>query len=393
MDTSGSYQKGFIESENLQLASEQLRSKRLWVVELKDPQQSIWTRELSAPKVKKDDFTHFCRQLATMYSAGVNLVEAIEIVARQTSSKPLKNVLGQISQDMKSGSSFSTAAAAHPRIFNTVFVHMIEAGEASGNLDEMLRQVATMFEKERNTREKVKSAMIYPVVMMIAITLVIIFMMVFVVPTYMENFLNLGIELPLPTRIVIACSDFLVAYWHLLLVLVLLLWVFSAYYRKSVNGRHMIDVYKLKVPIFGTLWHKQAIARFSRTFCSLQIASVPMLQILTIISKVVGNEAIGRVLVQARENISGGHSIIEPMRSSKLFPPMVLEMMAAGERTGTLDIMLDKLAEYYESDVDLMADRMKALIEPLLIVAMTVAVGIIVLAIMLPSFSLMDNMG
>lgn len=394
MDTSGSYQKGFIESENLQLASEQLRSRRLWVVELADPQQSIWSRDIGflSAKVKKDQFTLFCRQLATMYSAGVNLVEAIEIVARQSSSKPLKAVLTEIIQDMKSGTSFSAAAADHPKVFNTVFVHMIEAGEASGKLDEMLQRVATMFEKEHNTKEKVKSAMIYPAVMMVMITFVIIFMMLFVVPTYMENFENMGVELPLPTRIVVAVSDILLGYWYLLLAGLIVLAVATAYFRKTENGKHTLDYYKLKVPIFGTLWHKQAIARFSRTFCSLHGASVPMLQILTIVSKVVGNEAIGRILLQMRGNISGGHSIIEPIRKSSHFPPMVVEMMAAGERTGTLDVMLGKLADFYESDVEMMADRLKALIEPLLIIAMTVAVGTIVLAIMLPSFTLMENM-
>ncbi|WP_246627812.1 type II secretion system F family protein [Paenibacillus oenotherae] len=359
-----------------------------------DPQQSIWSRDIGflSAKVKKDQFTLFCRQLATMYSAGVNLVEAIEIVARQSSSKPLKAVLSEIIQEMKSGSSFSAAAAQHPKVFNTVFVHMIEAGEASGNLDEMLQRVSTMFEKEHTTKEKVKSAMIYPIVMLIAITLVVVFMMIFVVPTYMQNFLAMGVELPLPTRMVVALSDFLIGYWYFLMLGIIILSLVIIYYRKSERGAYSIDLYKLKLPIFGKLWHKQAVARFSRTFSSLNRASVPMLQILTIVSKVAGNEALGKVLIETRENVRAGHSLIEPLQKSPLFPPMVVEMISAGERTGTIDVMMGKLADFYESDVDIMADRLKALIEPLLIVLMTVAVGTIVLAIILPSFSLMGNM-
>ncbi|MFC5704238.1 type II secretion system F family protein [Cohnella faecalis] len=394
VDSSGSYRKGSIESQSAQQAIALLRSKELRIVELVDPQRSVWTRDIPflEAKVKKDQFTLLCRQLATMYSARINLVDAIEIVARQTTSKPLRRVLNEIVNDMRGGSSFSAAAAAHPKIFGTVFVHMIEAGEMSGKLDEMLQRIAIMYEKEQTTKGKVKSAMIYPIIMSIAISLVVIFMMLFIVPTYIENFKSMGVELPLPTKLVVGLSEFLQHFWYLILLGIAIIVPAFMYFRKTEQGKYQIDAYKLKVPIFGQLWHKQAIARFSRTFSSLHAASVPMLQILTILSKVVDNEAIGKALLQSRENVSSGHSLIEPMQASGNFPVMVLEMIAVGEKTGTLEVMLGKTAEYYEADVDMMADRLKALIEPLLIVGMTVAVGTIVLAVILPSFSLMGSM-
>ncbi|THF82191.1 type II secretion system F family protein [Cohnella fermenti] len=394
VDARGAYRRGSIESRNENYAIDQLRSNGLRIVHLADRQESVWKRDLPflEAKVKKQEFTLFCRQLATMYSAGVTLVDAIEAISRQTSSQPLRAALGKIIGDMRGGSSFSAAAAAQPKLFGGVFVHMIEAGEISGQLDEMLHRIAIMYEKENATKGKIKSAMIYPAIMSIAIVGVIAFMMVFVIPTYVENFAAMDVELPLPTRIVMAISDFMLRFWYLLLLGAGGIAVGIYLAARTPNGRYRIDACKLRIPIFGTLIHKQAIARFARTFSSLHAAAVPLLQVLSIVAKVVSNEAIGRVLQEAKENVTGGHSLVEPLRRSGRFPPMVLEMMQVGESTGTLEKMLNKVADYYEADVDTMADRLKSLIEPLLIVVMTVAVGTIVLAIILPSFTLMGNM-
>ncbi|MEW9699794.1 type II secretion system F family protein [Paenibacillus sp. SI8] len=393
VDRSGAYLKGTLEAGNAQLAAEQLRSEGMWVVKLSDPGGSIWQKEipLPGPKVTKEQFTLFCRQLATMYEVGINLVDAIEIISRQTSNKYLKRVLHDIAAEMKGGSSLSHAAAGHPEIFSNVFIYMIEAGEVGGNLDIMLQRIATMFEKEHTAREKVKSAMVYPAVMCVVIVLVVMFLMIFVVPQYIENFKNIGLELPLPTRIVIGISNFTVKYWYIILLASSALIILIARLRKTRQGKYLWDYYSLKVPVFGVLWHKQAMARFSRTLCSLHSAAVPLMQCLNLTSKVVGNEAIARVLLEGRDHVSGGRSMSEPLKGNPLFPPMITEMMSVGEETGTLDVMLEKVADFYEADVDMMADRLRSLIEPLIIVLMTGVVGIIVLAIMLPSFSMMDN--
>lgn len=390
----GRYRRGSLQSENELHAIAQLADRGMKIVELLDPQQNVWTREfaLLQGKVKKDHFTLFCRQLATMYTAGVNLVQALEIVSRQSASKPLRQALDGMVGDMRNGSSFSSAAMLHPKAFHPVFVHLIEAGEASGRLDEMLQRIAMLNEKEHHTREKLKSAMIYPAIMSVAITGVVAFLMMFIVPNYIRNFEQMNVPLPLPTVIVMTASGFLQHYGLWLFGGLLLVAAAGALWRKTEGGRLAFDSYKLRIPVFGTLWHKQAIARFSRTFASLHAAAVPYLQTITISAKVADNAAIGQALLQSRENVSGGNSIIEPLQVSGKFPPMVIEMMEIGEKTGTLDTMMGKVADYYEADVEMMADRLKAMLEPLLIIGMTAAVGIVVLAIMLPSFSIMRGL-
>jgi type IV pilus assembly protein PilC len=395
VDNYGNYEKGIVEAQSFQLAMDELKSDKVWILQLFEQGKSLLTRELSfgGPKVKNEHFTVFCRQLSTMYKAGVNLVEAVVVLGEQTESKPFKKVLTEVAGEMQRGTQFSVAVARYPTVFSTIFINMIVAGEASGNLDEMLNRLATFFEKEYYTREKVKSAMVYPIIMGVVTIMVVTLMMTFVIPKFVANFQAMGIVLPLPTRIVIAVSDFMKVYWYLVPVILIIPSLIIRTMKKTPKGLYIWDYIRLKIPVFGKLSHKQSIARFSRTFSSLYGAAIPMLQTITIVSSVVGNEVIAKLILQSRESIKGGQSIAEPFRGSWIFPPMVVQMLAIGEKSGALDTMLEKVADFYEADVDSMSDRLKSLLEPLMILGLSGIVGGIVLAVMLPTFKMMQNIG
>lgn len=392
---SGSGQKttGTLEANSLQSAREVVSQKGLWVTDIVDVNDTILFKEISfgAPKVKTDHFTVFCRQLATMYRAGVGLLESIQILKDQTPSKTLAKLLQGIAEEMRGGKQLSEAAAPYPSVFGSVFVSMVHAGEVAGNLDIMLERLAVFYEKERNTKEKVKSAMIYPAIMFALMIVVVVFMMIFVIPQYAVSFEGMGVELPLPTRIVMAISDFTVTYWYVVIAALFLPSLIWKYIRRSVEGRQKLDYMLLKLPVFGTLWHKQAIARFSRTFSSLLTAAIPIMQGLNIVSSVVGNAALSKVIGNVREKVMSGDPMSGPLKESNLFPPMVVQMIAIGERSGTVEDMLDKIADFYEADVDAMADRLKTLLEPLMIILLTGVVGVIVMAIMMPTFKMMES--
>ncbi|WP_020619744.1 type II secretion system F family protein [Paenibacillus daejeonensis] len=394
VNATGKKMTGTIEAASEQIALDKLSEQQLWASSLTDLSRSLLYRdiELGGPQVKTEHFTIFCRQLATMYRSGISLVEAVRILSEQSPGKPFRKILAVITAEMEGGTAFSVAVAAHPKIFTPVFVNMVRAGEAGGNLDEMLERLAIFFEKERATREKVKSAMVYPVIMMVIMVLVVTFMMLFVIPRYVESFAMMEIELPLPTVLIMGMSNWMQTYWYALLLLLLLPVLLLRVIRGNERASRELDYWKLRVPVFGKLWHKQAIARFSRTFSSLYVAAIPILPSLTIVSHVVGNAAIGKVISDIREEVRSGNSIAEPLQATWLFPPMVVQMIAVGERSGSLDTMLEKVADFYEADVDTLADRLKVLLEPLMIVALTGVVGLIVLAVLMPSFKLMQNM-
>lgn len=392
----GKWSKGVLETATYQQAVEELKGQGLWVTDLSNPSDSILNRDVDellfgGPKVKTQHFTVFCRQLSTMYVAGVNMVEAVRILSEQTESKPFRKVLVSVSEDMKKGTQFSAAVSAFPTVFTNVFINMIKAGEASGNLDEMLNRLAIFYEKEYYTKEKVKSAMVYPIIMSIVMVFVVVFMMIFVIPKYVASFAAMGLELPLPTRIVVAMSEFIQGYWYIIPFILIVPGVVFKIVGSTKRGRYNLDYWKLKMPVFGQLWHKQAIARFARTFSSLFSAAIPIMQAMSIVSNVVGNEAIGKLINDSREGIRSGNPMAEPFMKSWLFPPMVVQMMSIGEKTGSLDTMMEKVADFYEADVDAMADRLKSLIEPIMILAISGVVGGIVMAILMPTFKMMEG--
>lgn len=393
VDRQGIYNKGTLEAPNLAGAVEALRDRGLWVVRCFDPGKSILHRELTfgGPRVKMQHFTVFCRQLATLFKSGVNMVEAVKVLGDQTESKEFRKVLSGVVEELKRGSQLSVATAQYPTVFTTVFINMVRAGEASGNLDEMLNRLAIFYEKEHHTREKVKSAMVYPTLMLIVMVLVVTGMMLFIIPRFITTFTSMGLELPLPTRIVIGLSGFVQQFWYVVLAGLFIPSLAVRAIKQLPRGPYFLDWLRLKVPVFGVLRQKQALARFGRVFSTLYGAAVPMLQTLQIVSSVVDNRVVSSVIASSREHIRSGDSIAEPFRKSWAFPPMVVQMLAIGEKSGSLDTMMEKVADFYEAEVEQLTDRLKAALEPIMIVLLASVVGGIVLAVMLPTFSLFDN--
>lgn len=390
----GKRSKGKTHATSKQQAISQLRGDGLYVTRIKEAKPSILTKELTigGPRVKLKSFTVFCRQLATLIEAGIPMIDAVTVLANQADEKIFKQVLLQVKEKMEQGLQFSVATSHIPTVFSPVFVHMVRAGEASGNLAEILDRLATFHEKENSTREKVKSALIYPAIMSILVVLVVTFMMIFVIPSFVENFETMGLELPLPTKIVMGISDWFVSNWYLVILLILLPFMIIVLMRKYPSTAYLLDYIKLKIPIFGTLIHRQGLARFSRTFSSLDAAGVPILDILGFLSTIVGNAVLQRVIDHAREAVRNGASIADKFGESTWFSPMVRQMLIVGEQTGSLDEMMDKLANFYEEDVDEMAERLKTALEPLMILVLAGVVGGIVLSIMMPTFAMMEGL-
>ncbi|MCF6092697.1 type II secretion system F family protein [Microaerobacter geothermalis] len=390
----GQKKKGMIETNNLQDAYQRLREQGLYVSSIAPYKESVWKKEieLGGNKVKSQHFVVFCRQFATLIRAGIGVVDAVKVLSEQTESKVLKKTLESVLAEIRTGTQLSAACMEHPKVFSSIFINMVRAGEASGNLDDVLEKLASFFEKEHGTREKIKSALTYPITVSIIAVLVTGFLMWKVVPQFVSTFEGLGIQLPLVTRIVMGISNSVIGYWYLYLAFPFFIFFLIKWYGKTDSGRYRLDYLKLKMPIFGKLLQKTAMARFSRTFSSLFAAAVPMLQILNIVSNVVGNEVITRTIEKSKEHLRSGQSLTGPLKENWVFPPMVVQMMAVGEQTGTLDSILEKVADFYEAEVDAMADRLKSLLEPLLIVVMAGIVGMIVLAILLPTFTLYSNL-
>lgn len=385
---------GVLEANNIRSARDELVAKGYWITELTDTSESVLYRDISfgGPKVKPAEFTVFCRQLATMYRAGVTLVESLQILSDQATTKVFKGVLAKMTDDMREGKQFSEAAASYPSIYSNIFISMIKAGEIAGNLDTMLERLAVFYEKEHRMREKVKSAMVYPALMLVLMVVVVIFMMLFVIPQFASSFEGMGIELPLPTRVVMGMSEFVQSFWYLVILMLIAPFVAWKIMRRNPLFVEQSDRMLLKIPVFGKLAHKQALARFSRTFSSLLSAAIPLMQGLSIVSNVVGNAALGKVVLNVRDSVMNGDSMSSIFGQSKLFPIMVVQMIAIGERSGSIDDMLEKVADFYEEEVEQMADRLKSLLEPLMILALASVVGLIVLAIMTPTFKLMQEM-
>jgi type IV pilus assembly protein PilC len=390
----GKSKKGKVKLGTRADAIEQLKHQGLAIVNITEVKPSIWKRDLNihiGKPVSTKDFVVFCRQLATLLHSGATVVDSLRLLSDQAKSKPFKKALEQIYKDVRSGVPLSDACDDYPKIFDKVFVNMIRAGELSGNMDEVLERLATFFEKEHNTREKVKSALTYPIVVSIIATVVVTFLLTNVIPKFINTLIASGGEIPLPTAIVLAISNFLINYWYVPLLGIALIILSFSYIKKTSKGRYMIDYLLLKMPIFGPLIQKSAIARMSRTLSSLFVSAVPILQSLTMVAEIVDNEVIARTIRESRESLRGGDTLSEPLGKSWIFPKLVTHMISIGEQTGQLDTMLEKVADFYEADVDHMASRLSAIIEPVMIVILAVIVGTIVLAAMLPMFEIYQN--
>lgn len=339
-------------------------------------------------KVKLSDLVLFSRQLATMIDSGISLVQALDILTEQIDSSAFKKVIAEVKKDVSTGTSFHEALARHPEAFSPLFVNMVKAGESSGSLDDIMERLATYLEKTDSLIRKVRSAMIYPLVVATMAVLITLVLMIKVVPVFKSMFSDLGGQLPLPTRILIAVSDFLIhsiAFWVSGLVVGVF---FLKRFLKTDRGRILFDHFKLTMPVFGIIFRKVAVSKFSRTLATLTKSGVPILTALEIVGKTAGNKTIEIAVEKVRSSIREGENITGPLLRSKVFPPMVVRMIAVGEQTGELEKMLTKIADFYDDQVDASVSGLTSLIEPLVIAFLGVIIGTIVICMFLPIFKI-----
>jgi type IV pilus assembly protein PilC len=340
-------------------------------------------------RVKDKDIVVFTRQFATMIDAGLPLVQALDILSAQVENKVLSNTLQQVKTDVESGATYADALKKHPRVFTELYVNMVAAGEAGGILDTILNRLASYIEKAMKLKKKVKGAMVYPAVVTTVAVLVIAIIMIFVIPTFAKMFTTLGGTLPLPTQIVINLSNFIAGIGGLMVLIAIVAVIVSiVQVRRTEKGKHVIDKLLLKLPIFGPLLNKVAVAKFTRTLGTLVSSGVPILDGLEITAKTSGNKVIEYAIMDVRKGVVGGKTLAEPITKARVFPPMVTHMIAVGESTGALDAMLSKIADFYDDEVDAAVSNLTAMMEPLLMVFLGGAVGFIVISMYLPIFRL-----
>lgn len=386
---SGLVKKGTIDALNKNAAVLKLREQGINPREVTESKSLLHKEIRIGGGVKNEDFVIYCRQFATLIRAGISIVDATNILARQSTDRLLKSTLDQVEDDVRSGIPFSQAVGKHPKVFPDLFINMMQAGEATGNIDNTLERLATTFEKQYNLRKKVKATMTYPVILLTMTIVVVIFLLAFVVPNFLQIFDDLEADLPLITVITVAISAWLQKFWWLVFVLIIgAVFAFRYWFQNNKEFHYWIHYVLLRMPIFGPLLQKSAIARLMRTLSSLFSSAVPILQALAISAKVSGNPVISQVVMQARSNLEVGGTLTEPLEKSWIFPPLVTSMTQIGETTGSLDYMLDKISDFYEVEVERNVDTLKALIEPLMILLLAGAVGLIVAAILIPMFSL-----
>jgi type IV pilus assembly protein PilC len=364
----------------------QLKRQRLVVVKVDEEAK----KAKPAGKVKMRDIVIFTRQFSTMINAGLPLVQALDILAKQSENKTLADVTRAVVLDVESGNTVADALGKHPKAFSGLYVNMVAAGEAGGILDTILMRLATFLEKNDALVRKVKGAMTYPAVIMGVAGMAILVLLIKVIPVFKDMFGSVGMELPMPTRVVIGLSNFLTSYWWALAAGGVAAVVALRSFYKTPNGQLAIDGLMLKMPVLGDMLRKSAVSRFTRTLGTLISSGVSILDGLEITAKTSGNRVISDAIMASRASIAGGDTIAAPLQKSQVFPPMVISMIAVGEQTGGLDEMLTKIADFYDDEVDAAVSVLMSLLEPIMIVFLGVVVGGMVVAMYLPIFDMMN---
>jgi type IV pilus assembly protein PilC len=386
--TSGQILKGQLDVPSKDEVINYLRKNRMILVSVREAPKSI---NISfGGGIKTRDVVIFTRQFSTMINAGLPLVQSLNILAQQTENKALQTVTKAVVYDVEAGNTLADALDKHPKAFTKLYVNMVAAGEAGGILDTILMRLATFLEKNDALVRKVKGAMVYPAVIISVAVIAIAVLLIFVIPTFASMFASVNMELPLPTRVVMGASDFLIRFWYFIIGgAVLLVFAFRQYYN-TADGRKQIDGALLRAPVLGDLLRKSAVSRFTRTLGTLISSGVSILDGLEITAKTAGNRVIHDAVMQSRQSIAGGETIAGPLEQSKVFPPMVISMISVGEQTGGLDEMLSKIADFYDAEVDVAVSALLSLMEPIMIVVLGVVVGGMVVAMYLPIFDMVN---
>jgi type IV pilus assembly protein PilC len=384
----GAVQKGELAANSKEEVIALLRKQNILPINVSAKPKEI-KLSFGAPKITDKDIVILTRQLATMIDAGLPLVQCLDILGSQTPNKALGKIVGQVRSDVESGSTFADALKKHTKVFDNLYVNMVAAGEAGGILDTILQRLAAYMEKFAKIKSQIKSAMIYPSVILFVAVSVVALLMVVVVPMLANMFADMGQALPLPTRIVIAISNFMKGWGGLGLVIgAIACFVGLKQFRRTENGLRMTDGIALKLPVVGSLIQRVSVAKFTRTLGTLMTSGVPILEGLLIVSRTAGNKVVEEAIMFTRQSVSEGKTLAEPLGKSKVFPPMVVQMIAVGEATGALDSMLNKIADFYDDEVDAAVATLTSMLEPVLMIFLGVTVGFVIIAMYMPIFAM-----
>lgn len=398
-DATGQLKRDTIEAQNIRMATQRLQEQKYTVINIRERSTSVAQTDLASwyskfKKVNEQALVVFSRQFATMINAGLAMVRCLDILSEQTEDKKLQQTLIQVRRDVEGGATLSNALGKHPTVFSTLYTSMVKAGEMGGVLDEVLERLASFMEKDFSLKKKVKSALTYPVVILIMALAIVFFLVTYILPTFVSLFEGMNLTLPLPTKILIGITKGARDIRIILPVMALfgLLSVAVGRYIQTPYGKRQYDLLKLNVPVFGLLNKKVAISRFCRTLGTLLSSGVPIMQALEIVGKASGNEIIAMTVTKIRDSIREGESIASPLGSSGMFPPMVTQMVAVGEETGNLDAMLSKISDFYDTEVEYLLASLTSMLEPIMIVGMGGIVGFIVISVFLPLYQLIGSL-
>ncbi len=386
---SNKVQKGEMEAQSEEAVRASLMRQKITPSRIKQKPKDLFENvRFLQPKVKESDIILFARQFSTMIDAGLPIIQCLDILHSQQKNATFKKMLKQIKESVEGGATLAEALKKFPKHFDDLFVNMISAGEAGGILDAILRRLAAYMEKAARLKSKVKGAMTYPLVTLAIAVLVLAVILIFVIPVFEEMFADFGSELPAPTQLVVAMSDLVKSkILYLIGALVLFVIAFKKYYATE-KGQDTIDALVLKLPVFGMLLRKVAVAKFTRTMGTMLSSGVAILEALDIVAKTAGNRSIEKAIYSVRSGIAEGRTMADPLNESGVFPPMVCQMISVGESTGALDAMLEKIADFYDEEVDQAVENMTALIEPVMLVFLGVTIGGLVVAMYLPIFKM-----
>lgn len=390
----GKEKKGTIEANSAQQVQMSLKAQNNIVLEVQEV--NLLNKDINigvGARVTTRDFSIFCRQFSSIIGAGVSIFGALDMIREQTENKKLKTGLQSVYDDVSKGEQLSSAMRKKDKIFPSLLCNMISAGEATGNVENAFQRMAIQFEKDNKLKQSVKKAMIYPIVLLLVMVGVITIMMVGVIPNFVGMFEELGTNLPMSTQLVIGISNFFLEKWWLMLLVIAGVIFAGKLFGTSGRGKMTYGMIKLRLPVFGKLQTKSECARFGRTMCTLTGAGIPMMNALEITAKAVENIHYRKALLDAKDQVLLGIPLSKALKSTGLFPPMVIHMISIGEQTGNMEVMLENIADYYEEDVRFATEQIMALIEPALIIVMAVIVGGLVIAIMQPMMELYSTLG
>lgn len=385
----GGFRKGELEGPNEMAVRAYLRQQQIIPTKIIAKGKEIKiTLPFMKGRVKRRSVAIFTRQLATMIDAGLPLVQSLDILAQQEENEIFQEVITGVKNEVEAGATFAAAMRKHPRVFDDLYVNMVVSGEEAGTLDVVLNRLAHHIEKMEALKKKIRSALVYPVMIVAVAVIVTVVLLVFVIPIFESLFASTGMNLPLPTQIVVGASRFTKKFFPFLIIFVIIAVILLNRYYKTENGRLRIDELVLKFPIFGELIRKVTISRFARTLATLVSSGVPILEALNIVAGTAGNKVVEQALLKGRASISEGQTISEPLAQSGVFPMMVTQMISVGETTGSLELMLTKVADFYDEEVDMAVATLSSMLEPMLMIFLGVVIGGLVVAMYLPIFKM-----